>query len=97
MIEGPLCHNLQMQASAAVTDVTQGSVWFIIVCCFFTVGSVEVLQLSFVIFVGEELTVFGFAKEECEKNFDNHWSKPNLRKLKQPRSKWGSSHSLIKI
>jgi len=25
------------------------------------------LQLSFVIFVGEELTVFGFVGEECEK------------------------------
>ena len=27
------------------------------------------LQLSFMNFVGEELTVFGFLKEECEKNF----------------------------
>jgi len=31
------------------------------------------LQLSFMNFVGEELTVFGFLKEECEKNFENHW------------------------
>jgi len=28
---------------------------------------VKFLQLSFVIFVGEELTVFGFVMEECEK------------------------------
>jgi len=27
-----------------------------------------------VIFVGEELTEFGFIREECEKNFENHWS-----------------------
>ena len=27
------------------------------------------LQLSFVIVVGEELTVFGFVREECEENF----------------------------
>jgi len=33
------------------------------------------LQLSFVIFVGVELTVFGFVGEECEKNFENHCSK----------------------
>jgi len=31
------------------------------------------LQLSFVVLVGEELTVFGFVREECEKNFENHW------------------------
>ena len=24
------------------------------------------------ILVGEELTVFGFVREECEKNFENH-------------------------
>jgi len=27
-----------------------------------------------VIVVGEKLTVFGFVGEECEKNFENHWS-----------------------
>jgi len=27
----------------------------------------EFLRLSFVILVGEELTVFGFVREECEK------------------------------
>jgi len=31
------------------------------------------LQLSFVIFAGEELTEFVFVREECEKNFENHW------------------------
>ena len=54
-------------ALIAVTDVIKESVWFIIVHCFFTVGSVTILQLSFVSFVGEELTVFGFVREECEK------------------------------
>jgi len=49
--------------------------WFIIVYCFFTVGSVKLLQLSYVIFFGEELTQFGFVREECEKNFENHCSK----------------------
>jgi len=28
-----------------------------------------------VIFIGEELTEFRFVREECEKNFENHWSK----------------------
>jgi len=59
--------NLQVQA--ALTAVT---VWFIIVYCFFTAGSAKFLQLSFVIFVGEELAVFWFEKGECEKNFENH-------------------------
>jgi len=36
---------------------------------------VTFLQLSFVIFVGEELTVFGYVVEECEKNFKNRWSR----------------------
>jgi len=27
---------------------------------------------SFAIFVGEELKEFGFTREECEKNFENH-------------------------
>jgi len=44
------------------------------VYCFFTVSCVKFLQWSFVIFVGEELTVFGFIREECDKNFENHWS-----------------------
>jgi len=35
----------------------------------------KLLQLSFVIFVGEELTVFGFEGEDCEKIFENHCSK----------------------
>jgi len=38
-----------------------------------TVGSVKFSQLLFVIIVGEELTVFGFVREECEKNVENHW------------------------
>jgi len=33
------------------------------------------MVLSFVIFVGEELTEFGFVREDCEKNFENHWSR----------------------
>jgi len=36
---------------------------------------VKFLQLSFVIFVVEELTEFGFIRGECEKNFENHWPK----------------------
>jgi len=28
-----------------------------------------------VIFVGEELTVLGFVREECETNFENHCSR----------------------
>jgi len=57
-----------------VIDVREESVWFIIVYCIFTPGSMKFLQLSFVIFVGVELTVFGFVGEECEKNFENHCS-----------------------
>jgi len=53
-------------------DCCEESVWFITVYCFFTVGSVKFLQLLFVVFVGEELTVFRFAREECEKNFESH-------------------------
>jgi len=65
---------LQVQATlTAVTDVIKEPVWFIIVYCFFAVCSVEFLQLLFVVFVGEELTVFRFARLECEKNFENHW------------------------
>jgi len=63
---------LQVQATlTAVTDLIKKSVWFMIVYCFFTVCSVEFLHL-FVIFVGEELTVFRFAWKEFEKNFENH-------------------------
>jgi len=71
-------HNLQVQATlTAVTDAIKESVWFTIVYCFFTVGSAKFLQLSFVIFVGEELTVFWFVWGESEKNFENHWSRTN--------------------
>jgi len=72
-LSGSSCNNLQVKASLnAVTDILKESVWFIIIYCFFTVGSVKFLQLSFVIFVGEELTEFGFVREECEKNLENH-------------------------
>jgi len=65
--------NCQAQAALnAVTNITKESVCFIIIYCFFTVGTVKFLQLSFVIFVGEELAEFGFVREECEKNFENH-------------------------
>jgi len=71
--------NCQVQTVLnAVTDITKESVWFIIIYCFFTVGTVKFLQLSFVIFVGEELAEFGFVREECEKNFENHCSKSML-------------------
>jgi len=50
-----------------VTGVLNQSVWLIIVCCFFTVGSVKFLQFFFVIFVGEEWTVFVFVRREYEK------------------------------
>jgi len=66
---GSYRRNLQVQAAlTAVTDAKKESVWFIIVYCFFTAGSAKFLQLSFVIFFGEELTVFWFVKGECEKN-----------------------------
>ena len=65
--------NCQVQTVLnAVTDITKESVWFIIIYCFFTVGTVKFLQLSFVIFVEEEFAEFGFVREECEKNFENH-------------------------
>ena len=36
-------------------------------------GQCEIFAIIlFVIFIGEELTVFGFVREEYEKNFDNH-------------------------
>jgi len=72
-LSGSNCSNLQVQvASTAVADVIIRAVWFTIMYCFFTVGSVKILQISFVTFVGEELTVFGYIREECEKNFENH-------------------------
>jgi len=64
---------LQVQAALTVViDVIKESVWFIIVYCFFPGGGVKFLQLSFVIVFGEEVTAFGFVREECEKNFENH-------------------------
>jgi len=69
--------NLQVQAAVtAVTAIIKEYVCFIVVYCFFTVGSAKFLQLSFAIFLGEELAEFGFAREECEKNFGNHWFSP---------------------
>jgi len=60
-LSGSNHNNLQVKAaSTAVTDVIKEFVWFIIVYCFFTVGSVKFLHLSFAFFVGEELTVIGF-------------------------------------
>jgi len=57
--------DLQVQAAlAAINYVTKESVWFTFVYFFFTV---KFLQLWFVIFVGEEFTVLGFVREECEK------------------------------
>jgi len=62
--------NLQVQgALTAITDVIKESVWFIFVYLSFIV---KFSQLSLVVFVGEELTLFGFVREECEKNFENH-------------------------
>ena len=52
-LSGSYRSNLQVQgALTAVTDVIKESVWFILVYCFFTVGSEKFLQLSFAIFVG---------------------------------------------
>jgi len=74
--------NCQVQAALnAVTDITKESVWFIIIYCFFTAGTVKFLQLSFVIFAGEELAELGFVREECEKNFENHWLRQFKHKL----------------
>jgi len=62
-----------------VTGVIKESVWFIIVQAIVSsVGSVKFLQILFVIFVGEDSTVFAFIREECEKNVENHWSSPFL-------------------
>jgi len=44
---------------------------FIIVYCFFTLRSLKSVHFL-VIFMGEELTAFGFVSEEYEKNFENH-------------------------
>jgi len=76
-LSGSNRNNLQVQAAlSAVTDITKGSVWIIIAYCFFAVGSVKILQLTFVIFVGEELAEIGFVRQECQNNFENHCSKP---------------------
>jgi len=57
-----------------VTDVIKGSIWFTIVNCFFTLGSVKFLQLSFfVVFVGEKWTVVGFVRGEYDKIFEKQW------------------------
>jgi len=73
---------LQVQAAlTAETVIINESVWFIDVYCFFTAGSVKFLQLSFVILVGEELAEFRFVREECEKNFENHWFRVYLLRL----------------
>jgi len=84
-LSGSNCSNLQVQAAlTAVTDVIKESVWFIFVCCFFTVGSAEFLQLLFVIFVVDQLVVFRFVREECENNFENHWYSSLLILILQP-------------
>ena len=44
-------------------------------CCTLMVGSVKLLQLSFVIFVAEELKEIEFVREKCGKNFENHCSR----------------------
>jgi len=79
-------NNLQVQAALnAVTGIIKEAVWFITVYCCFTVGGVKLLQLSSVIFAGEELTKLGFVREEltklgfvreeCAQNFENDCSK----------------------
>jgi len=50
----------------AVTDVVKESVWFKHLEPY--PGSVKFWKTFIVIFVGEELTVFGFVKEEYEKS-----------------------------
>jgi len=56
-LSGRNCSNLQVEAAlTAATDVIKEPVWFIIIHCLFTAGSVEFLALQlFVIFVEEEL------------------------------------------
>jgi len=45
-LSGSSRSNWQVQAALnAVTDITKESVWFIIIYCFFTVGTVKFLQL----------------------------------------------------
>ena len=83
--------NLQVQAAlTAIADVIKESVWFIFVC--FSI-IVKFSQLSLVIFVGEELTVFGFVREECEKNFENHWSSVFNKNRFPHRHKWVTVYS----
>jgi len=46
LLSGSNRSNLQVQAAlTAVTDIIKESVWFIIVYCFFIVGSMKFLQL----------------------------------------------------
>ena len=81
--------NCQVQAALnAVTDITKESVWFIIIYCFFTVDTVKVLQYR-LWYLLEELAEFGFVREECEKNFENHWARRLFGKS------WFLSHCTI--
>jgi len=43
-LDGNVYHTQGQAALTAVTDVIKDSVWFIIIDCFFTVGSVKFLQ-----------------------------------------------------
>ena len=45
-LDGNVCSRQGQAALTALTDVLKESVWVIIVCCFFTVGSGEFLQAS---------------------------------------------------
>jgi len=54
-------------ALIAVTDVIKESVLFTVVCCFFAIGIVKFLQLSFLFFFGEELTAFEFVRGNMNK------------------------------
>jgi len=58
--------NLRVQAALTAITVCHIFVYF----CFI----VKFLQLSLVIFVGEESTVFGFEGRKVKKSFENHWS-----------------------
>jgi len=65
--------NVQVKfASTAVTGIIRVCFVRNRLYCFLKVGIVKFLQLSFMIFAGEELTVSGFVREECEKKFENH-------------------------
>jgi len=71
-LDGNVYSTQGQAALTAVTDVIR--VCLVHRCLFLLSRWCEIFAIIFfVIFVGEEFTVFGFVKEEYKKNFENHW------------------------